>query len=75
MAEKDHGHHSHHDDSDLRTKKITAEKKDDTDSTTTVTTATATSVCILEWDNDITEVLAEITALNDQIYVFEKNDG
>ena len=52
---------------------ITAEKEDSTDSTAIVTTATATSVvCASEWDDGITEVLQESTAVNDQIYVFGK---
>ena len=51
---------------------ITTEKEDNTESTTTVTTATATSVCASEWDADITEVLEESTALQDQIYAFGK---
>ena len=53
----------------------TAEKEDDTDSTATLTTAAFTSVCESEWDNDITERLAETTTSNDEIYVFGKKDG
>ena len=52
----------------------TSEKEDDTDSTATVTTAPFTSVCELEWDNDIAERLTETTSLNGQIYVFGKYD-
>ena len=52
-----------------------AEKEDEADSTATLTTVAFTSVCESEWDNDITEGLAETTALNDQIYVFGKDDG
>ena len=50
----------------------TAEKEDDADSTATVTTAAVTSVCESGWGDDSTEVLAETTTLNDQIYVFGK---
>ena len=47
-------------------------KDDDTNSTATVTTTAVTSVCESEWNNYITEGLAETTTLNDQIYVFGK---
>ena len=40
-----------------------------------MTTTAVTSVCELEWDDYITEGLAEITTLNDQVYVFGKDDG
>ena len=53
----------------------TVEKEDNTDFTATVTTAAFASVCESEWDDDITEGLAETTTLNNQIYVFGKNDG
>ena len=51
---------------------ITAEKEDGTDSTATVITAAFTSVCGSKWDNGIIERLAEITTVNDHIYVFGK---
>ena len=51
---------------------ITAEKEDGTYSRATMITAAFTSVCVSEWGNYI---LAEITTLNDQIYVFGKDDG
>ena len=59
---------------DKRKNQVTtaAEKEDDADSTATVTTTAFTSVCESEYDNDITEGLAETTALNNQIYVFGK---
>ena len=54
--------------------KVTApsRKEDDTDSTATVTTTAVTSVCDSEWNDYITEGLAETTTLNNQIYVFGK---
>ena len=54
---------------------ITAEKEDDIDSAVTVTTSAVALVCGSEWDDSIIEGLAETTALNHQIYVFEKDDG
>ena len=67
---------SRHEDKRKNQVTTTAEKEDDTDSTATVTTAVFTSVCESEWDDDITEGLAETTTLNDQIiYVFGKEDG
>ena len=45
----------------------TAEKEDDTDSTATVTTTAVTSVCESEWNDYITEGLAETTTLDGQI--------
>ena len=53
----------------------TAEKEDDKVSTATLTTAAVTSVCGSEWDHDTIGRLAETTTLNDQIYVFGKDDG
>ena len=47
-------------------------KEDDTNSTATVTTAAFTSDGELEWDDYITEGLAETTTLNDQVHVFGK---
>ena len=41
----------------------------------TVLTAAVALVCGSEWDDSIIEGLAETTALNHQIYVFEKDDG
>ena len=46
-----------------------SKKEDGTDSTATVTTAAVTSDCESEWNDYITERLAETTTLNDQIYL------
>ena len=53
----------------------TAEKEDATDSTATETTAAFTLVCESKWGDYTTEGLAETTTLNDQIYVFGKDNG
>ena len=42
-------------------------KEVDTDSTATMTTTAVTSVCESEWNNYITEGLAETTTLNGQL--------
>ena len=49
---------------------IKAEKEDDADSTATTTTAAATSVFGSEWEDYVTEGLAEIPTPDEQIYVF-----
>ena len=53
----------------------TAEQEDNTDAKVTMTTEAFTSICESEWGDDIAEGLAETTTLNNQIYVFGKDDG
>ena len=64
------GKHTHTHTHTLMT--IKAEKEDDADSTATTTTAAATSVFESEWDDYMTEGLAETTTSNEWIYVFGK---
>ena len=53
---------------------ITGEKEDDTDSTATMTTSAFTSVSESEWEEYIREGLAGTTILNNQVYVFGKDN-